>query len=155
MRLANSKWKWKGRSLLSKGKIAIVLLAGGLGTRVGSNAPKGMLNINLPSGRSLFQMHADMIIAQQDAAGVELPLYIMTSPMLYRNVYNVFELHQYFGLNRSKVHFFNQTLLPCFDFDGKIAMQTPTTVATSPGGHGDLLYSLQHSGMLKKWNHQM
>ena len=146
----NSKWKWKGRSLLSKGKIAIVLLAGGLGTRVGSNAPKGMLNINLPSGRSLFQMHADMIIAQQDAAGVELPLYIMTSPMLYRNVYNVFELHQYFGLNRSKVHFFNQTLLPCFDFDGKIAMQTPTTVATSPGGHGDLLYSLQHSGMLKK-----
>ena len=65
------RWLWSGRSLLSQGKVAVVLLAGGLGTRVGLNSPKGMMDIGLPSHRSLFQMHADMLLAQQGAAAAE------------------------------------------------------------------------------------
>ena len=71
----------------------MVLLAGGLGTRIGSNSPKGMLDIELPSHRSLFQIHAEMLLAQQNAAGAKsIPLYIMTSPVLSATIESAFEI---------------------------------------------------------------
>ena len=144
-----SRWMWAGRSLLSQGKVGVVLLAGGLGTRVGMNSPKGQLNINLPSQRSLFQLHAEMLRAQAAAAGAPVTprLFIMTSPMLYGAIANTFELNRNFGL---EVRFFNQSVLPCFRPDGSLARAAadPDTPAMSPGGHGDLFHALQQSGAL-------
>ena len=142
-------WQSQGRSLLARGRVAVVLLAGGLGTRVGSNSPKGMLDIQLPSNRSLFQMHAEMLLAQQHAAGADpIPLCVMTSPMLFSAIANAFEVHNYFGLGREQVHFFNQSILPSFNDDGTLALETSTKVAMSPGGHGDLFYAMETSGIL-------
>ncbi len=144
-----SRWTWAGRSLLSQGKVGVVLLAGGLGTRVGANSPKGQLNLNLPSKRSLFQLHADMLRAQAVAAGAPSTpkLFVMTSPMLYHAVANAFELNRNFGLD---VRFFNQSVLPCFRPDGALARAAadPDAPAMSPGGHGDLFHALQHAGAL-------
>ena len=125
-------------------------MAGGLGTRVGTNSPKGQLNINLPSQRSLFNIHADMLRAQAAAAGAPITpkLYVMTSPMLFDAIASAFELNRNFGLN---VRFFNQSVLPCFRPDGSLARAAanPDTPAMSPGGHGDLFHALQRSGALK------
>ena len=149
-----AKWQRRGKSLLARGRVAVVLLAGGLGTRVGSNTPKGMLDIQLPSQRSLFQMHAEMVLAQQHQAGANsIPLCVMTSPMLFSAIVNAFEAHDYFGLDREQVHFFNQTTLPCFHHDGTLFLETSRTgkqVAMSPGGHGDLFHALEMSGLLER-----
>ena len=151
----SAQWHWQGKSLLASGKVAVVLLAGGLGTRIGSNSPKGMLDIELPSHRSLFQIHAEMLLAQQNAAGAKsIPLYIMTSPVLSATIESAFEIHNYFGLNRRQVFFFNQTLLPCFNFDGSLALETPTKVALSPGGHGDLFHAMGTSSALEHMKRQ-
>jgi pyrimidine-nucleoside phosphorylase len=144
-----AKWQQQGQSLLASGQVAVVLLAGGLGTRVGSNSPKGMLDIQLPSGRSLFQMHAEMLLAQQHAANAgSIQFCVMTSPMLFSAIANVFEVHNYFGLDRKQVHFFNQTILPCFNNDGTLALETPEKVAMSPSGHGDMFHAMETSGLL-------
>ena len=151
----SGQWHSQGKSLVASGKVAVVLLAGGLGTRIGLNSPKGMLDIELPSHRSLFQMHAEMLLAQQNAAGAQsIPLYIMTSPLYSATIESAFEIHNYFGLNRRQVFFFNQTMLPCFHFDGSLALETPTKVALSPGGHGDLFHAMGVSGALKNMKMQ-
>ena len=73
--------------------------------------------------------------------------YIMTSPMLYASIVNTFEVHDFFALERSQVHFFNQSVLPCFHMNGT-RVNVNGSVSVSPGGHGDLFHALASSGML-------
>ena len=110
-----NQWQDAGLSFLAQERVAVVLLAGGLGTRVGHSGSKGMLDIGLPSHRSLFQILMEKILAQQQKAAdhfsmetVTTEIYIMTSPMLYASIVNTFEVHDFFALERSQVHFFNQ-----------------------------------------------
>ena len=163
------RWRRVGLTAASKGELAVVLLAGGQGTRLGSADPKGMVDLGLPSGRTLFRMQAERLLKlgalaaeaaggknknenkPERAAGVKpasIPWYVMTSPHTHAPTVRYFEDNAYFGLDAADVTFFQQGSLPCFDDDGKIIMKSRSEVATAPDGNGGLYAALHAAGCL-------
>lgn len=146
-----------GIEAISQGQVAALVLAGGQGTRLGFEGPKGMYDIGLPSGRTLFQLMSERIdklrhlaanTVSDDKDASSLPFYIMTSPINHDLTVAFFKENQYFGLPSADVCFFPQGMLPCLTEDGKIIMETASTVAMAPDGNGGIYPSLQQSGML-------
>ncbi|CAI5980115.1 unnamed protein product [Closterium sp. NIES-64] len=154
------QWREQGLAAIAQGRLAVLLLAGGQGTRLGSSAPKGCYDIGLPSHKSLFQLMAERLLRMQmlavDAAGtsvsssaaVHIPWLIMTSPFTHQPILDFFSLHNYFGLLPSQVHFFQQGSVPCFTMDGRIILETPTTLSQAPDGNGGVYNALKGSGLL-------
>ena len=109
---------------LSQGKLALLILAGGAGTRLGFNGPKGKFRVNSPSNKSLFQFHSErvrkleLLTKAKKNVDVRIPVYIMTSPQNNDETVLFFEENNYFGLDSSCVTFFAQGTLPCFSNDG-------------------------------------
>ncbi len=129
------KWYSSGLDLIADNKVAVVLMAGGQGTRLGSLAPKGCFNIGLPSEKSLFQIQAERIWKVQQLAGkkhgkknVEVPWYVMTSGPTREPTEKFFEDHNYFGLQKDNVVIFEQGVLPCVSNEGKILLETKSKV---------------------------
>ncbi|KAJ7565522.1 hypothetical protein O6H91_02G063800 [Diphasiastrum complanatum] len=163
-RTAEERERWWGLGLkaISEGKLAVLLLSGGQGTRLGSSDPKGCFNIGLPSGKSLFQLQAERILRVQKLAAqstsigtpVRIPWYIMTSPFTDDATRKFFENRKYFGLEREQVIFFQQGTLPCVTKEGRIIMEAPYQVARAPDGNGGVYSALKASkhldGMAKK-----
>ncbi|KAF8317532.1 UDP-N-acetylglucosamine diphosphorylase [Cantharellus anzutake] len=138
-------WRKIGLDAIGAGKVGALLMAGGQGTRLGNSDPKGCYDIGLPSHKPLFQIQAERILRLQTLAERELgkpvgsvivPWYVMTSRPTRPATVAFFEKHQYFGLSRSNVIFFEQGTLPCFSPDGKVIMASPTEIATAPDGNG-------------------
>lgn len=128
-------WTHHGLDLIAHNKVAVVLMAGGQGTRLGSSAPKGCFNIGLPSGKSLFQLQAERVIKMQQLAAhrhgkenVIIPWYVMTSGPTRQPTEEYFANHKYFGLSEENVFFFEQGVLPCVSNDGKILMDNKSRV---------------------------
>ncbi|CAD7695241.1 unnamed protein product [Ostreobium quekettii] len=153
-------WRHLGCKVISEGKMAIVLLAGGQGTRLGSSQPKGCYDVGLPSHKSLFQIQAERILKLQRLAaeatsgpGAEVtkPLfwYIMTSSATHDDTVAFFARNDFFGVKPTQVTFFQQGTLPCFTEDGKIIMETKSKVAKSPNGNGGVYLALSTSGALR------
>ena len=124
-------WYQSGLDRVAESKVAVVLMAGGQGTRLGSSAPKGCFNIGLPSGKSLFQIQAQRIWKIQELAekkhgkkNVVVPWYVMTSGPTRKPTEKYFEEHDYFGLARDDVVIFEQGVLPCISNDGKILLES-------------------------------
>ncbi|CAD6886180.1 unnamed protein product [Tilletia controversa] len=143
-----------GLHAIAQGKVALVLMAGGQGTRLGSSAPKGTYDIELPSHKSLFQLQAERIIrltqlarssssgeSAGDAAGI--PWFIMTSEPTHQPTIDYFKKHNFFGLQAKDVVFFQQGTLPCLTDDGKIMLGPNGAVATAPDGNGGLYTALR------------
>ncbi|KAK9763187.1 UDP-N-acetylglucosamine pyrophosphorylase [Basidiobolus ranarum] len=150
-------WETTGLKAIAQNQVAVILMAGGQGTRLGSSAPKGCYDINHPSHKSLFQLQAERIIrlqslAQQytedESSEVIIPWYIMTSGPTHTATIEHFEQHDYFGLKKSNVVFFNQGIMPCVSYDGKILLETKSKLAIAPNGNGGIYDALRRDGIL-------
>ena len=131
-------WNSSGIDLVAGGKVAVVLMAGGQGTRLGSSEPKGCFNIGLPSGKSLFQIQAERIWKVQQLAekkhgkrNIVIPWYVMTSGPTRGPTEKFFREHQYFGLSKDDVVIFEQGVLPCVSNEGKILLEAKAKVGTA------------------------
>ena len=137
-----------GTELLSAGKVAAFVVAGGQGTRLGFDGPKGNFPISPIKNKTLFQLFAETILAAGKKYGANLPWYIMASPLNYSATVEIFQSNDYYGLNKSDVFIFQQGTLPNFALDGKILLTDKTTIAASPDGHGGSLKALYNSGAI-------
>ncbi|MFO8014594.1 MAG: UDPGP type 1 family protein [Phycisphaerae bacterium] len=138
----------RGAQLLSDGKVAAFTVAGGQGTRLGYDGPKGAFPVGPVSGRPLFQVFAEGIRAARETAGAAIPWYVMTSEANDEATRAFFAEHDRFGLPEGDVRFFRQGMMPAVDFQGRLILQAPDRIARSPDGHGGSLLALSRSGML-------
>ena len=139
-----------GKQLISGGKVACLTVAGGQGTRLGFNGPKGTYPIGPLSGRSLFSYFAGNIARTQKKYNCRICWYIMTSLLNNDVTVAFFRDNNYFGLDPEQVFFFSQGTMPAIGYDGKILMNDKDSLALSPDGHGGTLLALRKSGALDK-----
>ena len=137
-----------GEKELKAGRVAALLVAGGQGSRLGYDGPKGCYSIGPITGAPLFYFHARKILARTVRYGRTIPFYVMTSEANNEATIRCFEENDYFGLNPKDVFFFTQGMWPGMTKDGKIIMDAPGHVFMSPDGHGGLLAALKRSGAL-------
>jgi UDP-N-acetylglucosamine/UDP-N-acetylgalactosamine diphosphorylase len=134
-----------GAAALAAGEVAVVVVAGGSGTRLGFDGPKGTYPIGPVSAASLFQIHAEKIVARGRRHGKPLPFYIMTSPDNHEATTEFFAAHDNFGLGH--VRFFIQGQMPAVDRQsGRILLAEKGQLALSPDGHGGTLAALAAPG---------
>lgn len=138
-----------GLDALRSQKVGLVLLAGGQGTRLGLDKPKGMLNVGITRELYLFEMLVRNLQKNTDAAGVPVPFYIMTSDKNNADTVAFFEEHDYFGYPKEYVSFFIQEMVPCTDFNGKLLMESPSSICMSPNGNGGWYTSMYNCGILE------
>ena len=124
-------------------------MAGGQGTRLGFDHPKGMFPIGPLSGKTLFQIHVEKIVAAGRRYGVRIPLYLMTSPATHEETVAFFAAHDRFGLPAEDLIVFCQGTMPAVDAQtGRVLLEAPGRIAASPDGHGGMLAALDRSGAL-------
>ncbi len=133
---------------IRNGHVAALVVAGGQGSRLGYNGPKGCLPIGPISNESLFFFHAREILALGKTWESAIPLYVMTSQDNDAQTQKFFEENKYFGLEKKNVFFFKQAMWPALDADGKIILDELGHIFMSPDGHGGTLNALKSSGGL-------
>jgi UDP-N-acetylglucosamine/UDP-N-acetylgalactosamine diphosphorylase len=138
----------KGEELLRGGKIGAFLVAGGQGTRLGYDGPKGEYPITPIKNKPLFQVFAEQLLAWSRDAGRTVPWYIMTSDVNDAPTREFFKTNNYFGYNPADIFFFQQGMMPAFSMDGKLLLGEKDSLALSPDGHGGSLRALDKSGAL-------
>lgn len=143
-----AEFKELGLKAIREGKVGAVLLAGGQGTRLGLDRPKGTLNIGVAKELYLFEQLLRNLMDVTDEAGVYVPLYIMTSNINDADTTAFFEEHDYFGYPKDYVKFFVQEMVPACDYEGRIYMESQTEVAMSPNGNGGWFSSMVNAGLL-------
>jgi UDP-N-acetylglucosamine/UDP-N-acetylgalactosamine diphosphorylase len=137
-----------GEAALRAGRVAAFTVAGGQGTRLGFDGPKGTFPVTPVRHHSLFQVFAEKILAAGRRHGRPLHWFIMTSHQNHEATLAYLEENRHFGLDRARVHLFRQGRMPAVDFSGKIMLETPGSLALSPDGHGGSLRALDRSGAL-------
>lgn len=140
-----------GAKMLRDGRVAAFVVAGGQGSRLGYEGPKGCYPAGAVTGKPLFAVFADAILGAQERHGVRagIPWYIMTSPLNHQQTVDFFEAEKYFGLPKDQVMFFPQGVMPSLDIKtGKVLLASRSEIATNPDGHGGSLKALQVSGAL-------
>lgn len=140
-----------GEAALRRGEVAALVVAGGQGSRLGFEHPKGMYPIGPVSNKSLFQVHAEKVLALGRRFGCAIPLLIMTSQTNQEETRAFFEEHRYFGLAPEQVTFFSQGTMPALDLGtGKLLLEARHRLFSSPNGHGGTLTALADSGLLER-----
>lgn len=128
-------------------EVGCVLLAGGQGTRLGSDNPKGMYNIGITKDVYIFEMQIRNLMEVVKDTGVWVPLFIMTSVKNDQITRAFFEEKNYFGYNKEYVFFFVQEMAPSVDYNGKIYMESKSAISMSPNGNGGWFSSLANSAV--------
>jgi UDP-N-acetylglucosamine/UDP-N-acetylgalactosamine diphosphorylase len=160
-----SAYEAEGLKAISKGEVAVLLLAGGQGTRLGVKYPKGMYSVDLLSGKSLYQIQAERLIRIKHLAkkkfptNVEsnlndssIPWYIMTSEHTQESTINYFKSKDYFGLDKQNIVLFEQFMLPCLDNNGKVILDEKFKLSKAPDGNGGLYKALLKRNILDDMN---
>lgn len=143
-----SEYSQKGVEAIKDGKVAAVLLAGGQGTRLGFDKPKGMFNVGITKELYIFQCLLNNLMDIVKLTGVWIPLYIMTSEKNNTDMVEFFREKNYFGYNSSYVKFFVQDMAPSVDYNGKIYMEDKAKISLSPNGNGGWFSSISRAGLL-------
>ena len=136
-----------GIQAIKEGKVAAVLLAGGMGTRLGVDGPKGAYDIGVTKPLYIFEQQMKNLMEVVDKCGVFVPLYIMTSDKNHDQTTSFWKEHGYFGYPETAVKFFKQDMAPAVDFNGKIYLEKKDTPALSPNGNGGWFSSLKRAGL--------
>lgn len=151
-----SKLEKIGLDVLKQQKVGALLLAGGMGTRLGSDKPKGMFNIGQTKDVFIFQRLIENLLSVVDKCGKPIPLFIMTSEKNNEDTINFFKEKNYFGYDKNYIRFFVQEMAPCVDLNGNILLESKARIATSPNGNGgwfnSLLNNKQAKQMLNEFN---
>lgn len=139
----------KGEAALKAGEVAAVIVAGGQGTRLGFDKPKGMFPVGPVSNRTLFQFFADRLSAVGKQFGVTIPFYVMTSQATDADTRQYFKANDFLGLDPSQVIIFKQGTTPAVDAEtGKLLLAEKNSLALSPDGHGGTVAALDRNGCL-------
>ena len=138
-----------GRRLIAEGKVAAMVVAGGQGTRLGFDRPKGEFAISPVKNKPLFQLFAEAILATGRRYGHPVPWYVMTGPTTDTPTREHFAEHEYYGLCEEDVFFFCQGVMPAVGRDGRILLDQKHRVSLSPDGHGGCLLALATRGALR------
>jgi UDP-N-acetylglucosamine/UDP-N-acetylgalactosamine diphosphorylase len=144
-----AKYEQIGLEAIKASKVGAVLLAGGQGTRLGSDGPKGKYNIGITKDVYIFERLIRNLLDVTDKAGCFVPLYIMTSDKNNDETISFFEEKNYFGYPKDYVKFFKQEMAPSVDYNGKLYMESPDSLSLSPNGNGGWFYSMAVTGVLK------
>ncbi len=140
-----------GKKAIKEGKLAAVTMAGGQGTRLGHNGPKGTYDIGLDSHKSLFELLSDNLKEEGKKYGVIIPWFIMTSRENNKDTVEFFDKHKYFGYQKNKnIFFFQQGELPMMDTEGKILIGENGLIKLAADGHGGIYESLVKTKMTDK-----
>ncbi len=137
-----------GTKAIKEGKLCLLLLAGGQGTRLGYDKPKGTFNVGITKDVFIFELliqHTKKIV---DLTNTWIHLYIMTSDINYDDTVSFFEGHNYFGYDKAHLHFFVQELNPATDFEGKILMNGKSSLALAPNGNGGWFSTMENAGII-------
>jgi UDP-N-acetylglucosamine/UDP-N-acetylgalactosamine diphosphorylase len=137
-----------GKKLIRQGRVAALVVAGGQGTRLGFDGPKGNFPVSPVKNKTLFQIFAETIAAVSEKYQTTCPWYIMASPLNYAETTEVFRSNDYYGLRESDIFIFQQGTLPNFNFGGRILLADKANIACSPDGHGGTLKALYKSGAI-------
>ncbi len=148
--IAESRERFENAGLdaIRQGKIGAVLLAGGMGTRLGFDKPKGMFDMGLTRPLYIFECLMHSLLETADKAGAFVPLFIMTSEKNDEDTRNFFEEMKYFGYNPEYVHFFVQEMAPAVDMQGNILLEEKGRIAVSPNGNGGWFSSMGKAGLM-------
>ena len=137
-----------GLETIRQGKVAAVLLAGGMGTRLGSDEPKGMYDIGITKEVYIFQRLVENMMDVVRQADAWFHLFVMTSDKNHQMTVDFFEEMEYFGYKKEYVHFFIQDMVPASDYEGKVYMEEKGKIATSPNGNGGWFSTMNKKGLL-------
>ena len=142
------RFETAGLEAIREGKVGAVLLAGGMGTRLGFDKPKGMYNLGETHPLYIFECLIRNLMEVVDKAGTYVPLFIMTSEKNDEDTREFLEENKFFGYNPEYIHFFMQAMAPAVDPDGKILLEEKGRIATSPNGNGGWFKSMMRAGLL-------
>jgi UDP-N-acetylglucosamine/UDP-N-acetylgalactosamine diphosphorylase len=138
----------RGEQLLREGRVALMVVAGGQGSRLGFPGPKGLYPLGPVTGRTLFALQAQRIRRLRARTGAAIPWYVMTSEATDDATRRAFADEKFFGLPERDVFFLRQGMVTSFDFDGKLILERPDRIFVNPDGHGGSLTALLASGAL-------
>ncbi len=139
-----------GLEAVRAGKVGAVMLAGGMGTRLGSDEPKGIYNIGLTKEVFIFQRLVENLMDVVQQAGAWVPLYVMTSDKNHEVTVSFFREKNYFGYDADHVIFFKQDMAPASDYHGKVYMEEKYKMSTSPNGNAGWFVSMKKAGLVDK-----
>ena len=137
-----------GEKAIKDGKLAVITMAGGQGTRLGHSGPKGTFDLGLDAHKSIFEILTDTMIEAAQKYGVNIPWYIMTSEENNDETEAFFKDHNYFGYDQKSISFFKQGKLPMLSTDGKILLDEKGKVKEAADGHGGVFQSMKHDGVI-------
>ena len=137
-----------GIEAIKNGKVGAVLLAGGMGTRLGSDNPKGMYNVGLTRELYIFECLINNLLDVVHQADAWIHLFVMTSDKNHEATVNFLKKHDFFGYNAAYVHFFMQEMAAATDYEGKIYLEEKGKLSTSPNGNGGWFISMKNAGLL-------